>query len=435
MELLILIKANNLPMNDLFIILLMLLLSAFFAGMEIAFITANKLKIEVDRNKGSIAATILSNFSKKPWKFISALLLGNNISLVIYGIVISRVLEPHIIEMLPSNFHSESLVLLIQTIIATLIILITAEFLPKILFRINANFTLRFFAVPAIFFYYLLYPITFVFITFSEFILKRLFKVEFNHQNQVFSPIDVDNFLNEFSRDNSEKNEIQQEIQMFQNAIEFRDLKLRECMIPRTEIVATEINTSINDLIQLFITSKLSKILIFENTIDVITGYVHSHDMLKKPQNIKSILKPIIIVPETMLAHKLLSSFIEQRRNVAVVVDEYGGTSGMLTLEDVIEEIFGEINDEFDTEDHTEKQLNNREFIFSARLEIDYLNDKYQLNLPKTDDYETLAGLIIHSHESIPDLNDEIIIGNFIFTILEASETRIEKVNVRIREE
>ncbi|MFZ4399498.1 MAG: hemolysin family protein [Bacteroidales bacterium] len=422
-------------MNDLFIILLMLLLSAFFSGMEIAFITANKLKIEVDRSKGSFTASILSNFSKTPWKFISALLLGNNIALVIYGIVIARMLGPQIIGILPDDFHSEFVFLLIQSILATLIILITAEFLPKILFRINANNTLRFFAVPAIFFYYLLYPITFLFIAFSEFLLKRLFKVNFHHQNQVFTPVDVDNFLNEFSNDNSENNEIQQELQMFQNAIDFRDVKLRECMIPRTEIIAVESDTSIEELIQLFIETNLSKILIYEDSIDVIIGYVHSHDMLKKPMNINQVLKPIIIVPETMLANKLLSAFIEQRKNVAVVVDEFGGTSGMLTLEDVIEEIFGEINDEYDTEDHIEKQISEKEYIFSGRLEIDYLNDKYILDLPKTDDFETLAGLITHSHESIPNLNDEIMIGNFIFTILEASETRIEKVNLRISNE
>ncbi|NVN93762.1 MAG: HlyC/CorC family transporter [Bacteroidetes bacterium] len=410
----------------------MLLLSAFFSGMEIAFITANKLKIEVDKNKGSFSAVILSNFSKTPWKFISALLLGNNIALVIYGIVIVRILQPQIINILPANFHSESLILLIQTIIATLIILITAEFLPKILFKINANTTLRFFTIPALIFYYLLFPITFLFIAFSEFLLKRLFKVNFHHQNQVFTPVDVDNFINEFSSDNNENNEIQQELQMFQNAIDFREVKLRECMIPRTEIIATEINTNIQDLIALFIETNLSKILIYENTIDVIIGYVHSHDMLKKPQSINQIIKPIIIVPETMLANKLLSTFIEQRKNVALVVDEFGGTSGMLTLEDVIEEIFGEINDEYDTEDHIEKQISENEYIFSGRLEIDFLNDKYQLGLPKTDDFETLAGLIIHSHESIPNLNDEIIIGNFIFTILEACETRIEKVNVKI---
>lgn len=410
----------------------MLLLSAFFSGMEIAFITANKLKIEVDRNKGSFSARILSNFSKTPWKFISALLLGNNIALVIYGIVMARMLKPPIINILPLQFQSEFLILLIQTIVATLLILITAEFLPKILFRINANSTLRFFAIPAIIFYYLLFPITYLFISFSEFLLKRLLKLNFHHQNQMFTPIDVDNFLNEFSNDHSENNEIQQELQMFQNAIDFRDVKLRECMIPRTEIIAIEINTTIEELIKLFIATNLSKILIFENTIDIIIGYVHSHDMLKKPENINQVLKPIIIVPETMLANKLLSSFIEQRKNVAVVVDEFGGTSGMLTLEDVIEEIFGEINDEYDTEDHIEKIISENEYIFSGRLEIDYLNDKYQLLLPKTDDYETLAGLITHFHESIPNLNDEIIIGNFIFTILEASKTRIGKVNVRI---
>ncbi len=419
-------------MDDLFIVLIMILLSAFFSGMEIAFITANKLKIEVDRNKGSLSATILSNFSKTPWKFISALLLGNNIALVIYGIVIARMLKAQIISTLPVDFHSESIILLIQTIIATLIILITAEFLPKILFKIKANTILRFFAVPTLLFYYLLFPITFLFIVFSEFLLKRLLKVNFHHQNQVFTPVDVDNFLSEFSSDNSDDNEIQQELQMFQNAIDFRDVKLRECMIHRTEIIATELNTSIKELIELFIETNLSKILIYKNTIDEIIGYVHSHDMLKKPKNINQILKPIIIVPETMLANKLLSTFIEQRKNAAVVVDEFGGTSGMLTLEDVIEEIFGEINDEYDTEDHIEKVISENEYIFSGRLEIDYLNDKHQLDLPKSDDYETLAGLIIHSHESIPNLNDEIIIDNFIFIILEASETRIEKVNVRI---
>ena len=241
-----------------------------------------------------------------------------------YGIVISRMLGPSIISAFPANFHSEFLILLIQTIIATLIILITAEFLPKILFRINANNTLRFFAVPAIFFYYLLYPVTFLFISFSEFLLKRLFKVKFNHQNQVFTPVDVDDYLNEFSNVNASNNEIQQELQMFQNAIDFRDVKLRECMIPRTEIIAAAQNTSIDELLKLFIATNLSKILIFENTIDVIIGYVHSHDMLKKPININQVLKPVIIVPETMLANKLLAAFIEQRKNVAVVVDEFG---------------------------------------------------------------------------------------------------------------
>jgi len=411
----------------------MLLLSAFFSGMEIAFISANKLKIEVDKNNGLFSARIVSRFIKTPSKFIGAMLVGNNIALVIYGIIMARILEPEIAFILPQSFHSSIIILIIQTIIATLLILITSEFVPKVIFRINANFILNLLAIPATICYYFLYPIVFVFVGVSEYILKHWFKVKFLHQDIPFTLIDVDNYIEEFTRDNLEQSEIKQELQMFQNAIDFKSVKIRECMIPRNEIVAIDINDTIAELKDKFIETSLSRILIYEGTIDNITGFVHSHDILKNPDKINKVIKPIIYVPETLLANNLLTMFTEKRMSVAVVVDEFGGTSGMITTEDVIEEIIGEINDEYDVDELTEKKIDDDEYIFAGRLEIDYLNDKYQLNLPESEDYETLAGLIIHYKESIPDLDDEIITDYFVFKILEASETKIEKVNLKIK--
>ncbi len=420
-------------MSDGLLIVVMLLLSAFFSGMEIAFISANKLKIEVDKNNGLFSARIVSRFIKTPSKFIGAMLVGNNIALVIYGIIMARILEPEIAFILPQSFHSSIIILIIQTIIATLLILITSEFVPKVIFRINANFILNLLAIPATICYYFLYPIVFVFVGVSEYILKHWFKVKFLHQDIPFTLIDVDNYIEEFTRDNLEQSEIKQELQMFQNAIDFKSVKIRECMIPRNEIVAIDINDTIAELKDKFIETSLSRILIYEGTIDNITGFVHSHDILKNPDKINKVIKPIIYVPETLLANNLLTMFTEKRMSVAVVVDEFGGTSGMITTEDVIEEIIGEINDEYDVDELTEKKIDDDEYIFAGRLEIDYLNDKYQLNLPESEDYETLAGLIIHYKESIPDLDDEIITDYFVFKILEASETKIEKVNLKIK--
>ncbi len=420
-------------MSDGLLIVVMLLLSAFFSGMEIAFISANKLKIEVDKNNGLFSARIVSRFIKTPSKFIGAMLVGNNIALVIYGIIMARILEPEIAFILPQSFHSSIIILIIQTIIATFLILITSEFVPKVIFRINANFILNLLAIPATICYYFLYPIVFVFVGVSEYILKHWFKVKFLHQDIPFTLIDVDNYIEEFTRDNLEQSEIKQELQMFQNAIDFKSVKIRECMIPRNEIVAIDINDTIAELKDKFIETSLSRILIYEGTIDNITGFVHSHDILKNPDKINKVIKPIIYVPETLLANNLLTMFTEKRMSVAVVVDEFGGTSGMITTEDVIEEIIGEINDEYDVDELTEKKIDDDEYIFAGRLEIDYLNDKYQLNLPESEDYETLAGLIIHYKESIPDLDDEIITDYFVFKILEASETKIEKVNLKIK--
>ena len=419
-------------MDDWFIVIITLILSAFFSGFEIAFISSNKLKIEVDRTKGLISARILSDFVNAPSKFIGALLLGNNIALVIYGIAMARILEPLITNSLPQNIASEFIILLFQTIVATLIILVFAEFLPKVFFRIYANGILNFFSIPIKIIYTLLYPIVYVFTGLSEFVLKKVLKAKFTSEKPVFSPIDLDHFVKEFSPDVEDENIMPTEIQMFQNVIDFRDVKLRECLIPRIEIVAVEENDDISKLQDKFTKSGHSKILVYRESVDNVIGYAHVHDMFKKPTQIKSIIRPIIIVPETMLANNILSMFIQQQKNIAIVVDEFGGTSGMVSIEDLIEEIFGEIEDEYDEDDLIEKKISDNEFIFDGKLKIDDLNEKYKLNLPETDDYETLAGLIIHFHKSIPRKNEVIFIDQFVFSILQASETRIEQVRLKI---
>ncbi|MCF8297924.1 MAG: hemolysin family protein [Saprospiraceae bacterium] len=417
--------------TTLIIIIITILLSAFFSGMEIAFVSSNRLKIELDKNKGSLSALLLSRYTKSPSKFIASLLLGNNIALVVYGIAMAKILEP-LIETALRSHSSEFLVLVIQTLIATFLILITAEFLPKVLFRINPNKILNFFTVPISIYYYLSYPIVYLFIEFSEFFLKKVLKIKFSDEKYILTPTDFDNYIKEFTKSANDVNLYEPEIQMLQNVIDFRNIKLRECLIPRNEIDALEENESIQVLKEKFIETKHSKILIYKDTIDNIIGYVHSFDLFKNPKSIKSFLKPILIAPETMLASNLMTMLIRQRKSVAVVVDEFGGTSGMLTLEDVIEEIFGEIEDEFDEEDLIEKQISDTEFILSGRHEIDYLNEKYKLDIEDSEDYETLAGFIIKAYESIPEVNDKIHIKSFLFTILDASDNKIEKVNLKI---
>ncbi len=416
------------------IILVTMIFSAFFSGMEIAFVTANKLKIELDKKKGFISARIISDFHKIPSNFITTMLVGNNIALVIYGIVMANILRPVIASILPESINSELLILIIQTIISTLLILVTAEFLPKIIFRINPNYMLNLFAIPVFVFHYILYPVVFVSIYIAEIILKVLFNIRIIDQKHVFGPVDLDNYMKEFFPEAHTEHELEHEVQIFQNAMDFSTVKLRECMIPRTEIIAFEDIVNISDLKQKFSETGLSKILIYSDSIDNIIGYVHSYDMFRNPSTVKSVLRTLIFVPETMLANNLLTLFIQQRKSIALVVDEFGGTAGILTLEDMMEEIFGEINDEFDVEYSIEKQIGKKEFIFSGRLEIDFLNDKYKLDLPESEDYETLAGLIIHYHQSIPAQGEEIIIKNFIFTILQVSETLIKQVQVRINE-
>jgi putative hemolysin len=421
-------------MNEITIIAVTIVFSAFFSGMEIAFISSNKLKIELDKGKGHTGARIISSFSKHPTQFIGTLLLGNNIALVIYGIAMATLLGPYLKVAIPLLERSDLLLMLIQTIIATLIILFVAEFLPKVIFRINPNSVLNFFAVPARIIYYLLYPLMILFIGLSEWVLKHLFKMGFTSENYVFGVVDLDDYLKKFFTEEKEDEEVKQELQMFQNAIEFRNIKLRECMIPRPEIVAVEQNDSIEELRKAFVDNGFSKILIYNETIDNVVGYVHSFDMFKNPETIKKVLRPIQIVPETMLANNVMNMFIQKHKNIAVVVDEFGGTSGLVTMEDVMEEIFGEIEDEYDEEELVENRLSEHEFILSARLEIDYLNDKYNLDLPVSEEYETLAGLIIQHHESIPDVNEKISIPPFEFDILQVTESKIEQVRMKIRE-
>lgn len=420
-------------MDNWVLIAVSLILSAFFSGMEIAFVTANKLKIEVDRSKGLLSARIIARFQQNPARFIGALLLGNNIALVIYGSAIAAILDPWLMRILPVTFNGEWIVLILQTIIATLIILVSAEFLPKVFFRINPNRWLNIFGIPVWLVYYLLYPIIWIFIGISEFILRAVFKVKLETRSKSFSAVDIDHFLEEFSKGDVEENEILQEIQMFQNAIQLKSTKLRECMIPRTEIIAHEKQDEIEQLKQSFIETGLSKVLIYQDSIDNIIGYVHAYDIFRKPQSIQEVLRSVVYAPESMPANQLLKQFFDQQKGVAVIVDEFGGTSGMLTMEDVMEEIFGEIRDEFDINDLTEKQLAEDEYLFSARLEIDYLNENYRLNLPESDDYETLGGFILQKYGSIPKLGDELEIDNYHFKILQAKNNGIDKVSLKLK--
>jgi putative hemolysin len=412
------------------IILISLIASAFFSGLEIAFITSNKLRIELENKQGNFSAKILAHFNKYPSRYLGTMLLGNNIALVIFGIYMDEELKP----VIGHYMTSKALILLISTFLSTMLILITAEFLPKNIFRINPNKTLTLFAFPLTIVYGLLYPIVMITIGFSEFILQKIFRIKIENENAAFTMIDLDNYVREGTSSSVEKKaEMDHEIQIFQNALDFSSVKARECMIPRTEIIALEVNESIETLKQKFIQTRLSKILIFSGSIDNIIGYVYSKELFKSPESIKSILLPVSIVPESMAASEVLTVFIQQHKSIALVVDEFGGTSGMLAMEDVMEEIFGEIEDEHDKEEMIEKQISEIEFIFSSRLETDYINGKYHLHLPILDNVETLGGLIMHYHESIPRIQEEIRIENFVFTITAVTRNRIEQVNLKLQ--
>ena len=376
-----------------------------------------------------MSAKILSYFSKYPSRYLGTMLLGNNISLVVFSIYMDEELRPHIHHFTSSHI----LILLTSTIVSTLLILITAEYLPKNLFRINPNGALSLFSFPLTIIFGILYPVVMITIGFSEFILKKIFRVKIEKENTAFTMIDLDNYLKEGISANEKKKDVDHEIQIFQNALDFSSIKARECMVPRTEIIALDADSTIEQLKQKFIQTRLSKILVFSKTIDNIIGYVYSKELFKKPENIRSILFPVSVVPESMAANEVLTIFIQQNKSIAVVVDEFGGTCGMLTMEDVMEEIFGEIEDEHDKEETIEKQISSSEFVFSARLETDYINQKYNLELPILDNVETIGGLIMHYHESIPRVNEVISIDNFLFTILSASHTRIEQVNLKIQ--
>ena len=416
---------------DFVVIFITLLFSAFFSGMEIAFVSSSKLKIEVENKEGKLAAKIYSKFLKKESNFIGAMLVGNNIALVMYGVLMAKVLEPWLVLFISSSIA----VLLIQTLISTLLVLVSAEFLPKTIFRINPNKALNFFCIPVWVLYNLLRPIVFVTIGLSNLVLKVALKAEIKENKPVFGKVDLDNYLQQILDHSKPEEELDSEVQIFQNALGFSDVKARECMVPRTEIVAIEIKAEISDLKSKFIETGLSKILVYKNNIDNIIGYTKSFDLFKKPDAVKNILVPISIVPETMPANETLDIFINKKKGLAVVVDEFGGTSGMITLEDLVEEIFGEIEDEHDKEVYTEQELGNGIFKFSARLEIDYLNEKYKLGIPDSDEYETLAGYIINNHESIPEKGEALVIKNFQFEVLSVSQNRIDEVVLTLAEQ
>jgi len=404
-------------------IIVCLVLSAFFSGMEIAFVSANRFKVEVDKKQGKLSASIIASFLEQPSRFISTLLVGNNIALVVYGITMAKILEPWIAV----YTSSESAILVVQTIISTLLILVTAEFLPKAFFRINPNRMLDIFAVPAKVCYVLLYPLVWVIDRFSKQILAALFKVKLNEEKMTFGRSDLDEYVNEFISNDDEES-VDSEIQIFRNALSFSDIKVRECMIPRTETIALEINENIEFLRNKFVETGLSKILIYRDDIDNIIGYVHALELFQKPKNIKNIIRPISLVPESTKVKDLLTLFGQQHRSVAVVLNEFGGTAGMVTVEDIIEEIFGDIEDEHDKEELTEEKLGDNQYRLSARLEIDYINREFNLDLPESDGYETLAGFIIEHHQSIPELDEIIRVGKFEFLVSKVDSTRIEEV-------
>ena len=416
-------------MSYFLIILFSILASAFFSGIEIAFVSANKLKIELDRNKGNSSSHILSWFTKHSSNFIAFLLLGNNIALVIYGIFMEKMLDNPIKQILPEAFQSVFFILLIQTIISTIIILLFAEFLPKIIFRLNSNKILNFFSFILVPLYFLLIPLVYTFIKLSHWTLKYIFQSRIDDDNYTFSSIDLDYYIKEF-HDTEVNADSKNDIQIFQNAIEFQDMKIRDCMVPRTDIVGVDENSSLDELRDLFITSGHSKIIVYQENIDKIIGYVHVFDLFQQPKSLKGILRELIFVPETMQANSFMSKLIKEQKNMAVVLDEFGGTSGILTLEDLMEEIFGEIVDEFDRDELMERKLDDNTYIFSARQEIDYLNDKYNLKLTESDEYETLGGYITFHHESIPQKGDEIRIDDKHFIILAATNTKIDLIKV-----
>ena len=396
--------------------------------MEMAFVTANKMYIELEKKKETFLAKILQKLTENPSKFLTTMLVGNNIALVIYGYFMGELLMPYLKPYIVSDF----LILLIQTIISTLIILVTAEFLPKAIFRIYANEFLKIFTLPSYLFLLLFYFIS-MFITFiSDFILRVFFNAKEDNVQLAFTKAELGHFITEQLETVKGDEEVDSEIQIFQNALEFHNVKAREAMIPRTDIIAIDVNDSIKNLKGVFVETGLSKIVVFNDSLDDIIGYVHVFELFRNPKSIRSILLPIGVVPETMMINDILNDLTKKQKSIAIVLDEYGGTSGLITIEDIIEELFGDIEDEHDSILLLENKINDREFEFSARLEVDYINDTYNLSLREDDAYETLGGLIVDSIENIPQQGEIIEIANFQFTITEVSSSKIENVYLKV---
>lgn len=412
-------------------VLITMAFSAFFSGMEIAFVSVDKLRFEMERRPGMISG-ILAYFFRNPNNFISTMLVGNNIVLVVYGIFMAEIIEDNLLADVISN---DFLKVLVQTVISTLIILMTGEFLPKTLFKINPNLVLRMFALPAFICYVVLFPISKLASGLS-YLLLRVFGVKVNKEAQakVFGKVDLDYFVQSSIENAENEDKLDAEVKIFQNALDFSNIKIRDCIVPRTEVTAVDVTTSLEDLRNLFVESGISKIIVYDGNIDNVVGYIHSSEMFRNPTDWRNNVKEVPIVPETMAAHKLMKLFMQQKKTIAVVVDEFGGTSGIVSLEDLVEEIFGDIEDEHDTTSYICKQIGEHEYVLSARLEIEKVNEQLGLELPESDEYLTVGGLILNRYQSFPKLHEVVTIDNCQFKIVKVTSTKIEIVRLKIVE-
>ena len=425
-------------MDSWIVVTVTLFFSALCSGLEIAFNSINRLQLEVELTKNTFSAKLIGLFFKSQSRFITSLLLGNNIALIIYGMSMSQLLDAPVVHWLQAiSLSNDFMVLLVKTILSTLLVLLVGEFLPKMLFRINPNAILSFFAFPTFLCYCLLYPLILIYTGISEFIIRYLLRLKVDSEEYKFSTVDLNDFIAEYADTPEADEDMQQEIQLFQNVMEFRSVKLRECMGPRNEIESVKLTDDIETVKARFEETKHSKLIVIGESIDDIVGYVHLNDVVRvmaehRNVTMKDLVRRIDFFPETYTADRLLKHFIQKRQGVAAVVDEFGGTAGIVTMEDVVEEIFGEIDDEYDVEDEMEKTVDDNTFVFSARLEIDYLNDTYKLDLPVSDDYETLAGMVLHYCESIPEQGEELTIGKYRVKILKASHMKLDEVELKI---
>lgn len=420
-----------------FLLVLSVILSAFFAGTEMAFVASNKFKIELDKNKKNVTAKLLTIVTKSPSKFISTMLFGNSVALVVFGVMAALLLELPIEELFLGWFGKapQVIVIVCQTIISTFFILITAEFMPKVVSSLNPNRFLNLLVIPTTFFYFLFQVPVFIVVFMAKAILA-VFRVKMKEELVKFERTDLNYYLQQVTNSSVDaKVEVENEVKILQNVLDFPSVRARDCMVPRTELIALEARSSIEELKQTMISSGHSKVLIYRETMDDIIGFIDSHHMFKNPEELNSLIMPVLIVPETMFIKDILTQFSNQRRTMAVVVDEYGGTAGIITMEDIVEQIFGEIDDELDVEQEEEQQLSETEYLFSGRLEIDRLNDEYKFELPESEEYTTLAGLILYHYPALPAINDQVVIRNFKFTITKVSETRIEQVKMQVLEE
>ncbi|WP_010135298.1 hemolysin family protein [Ochrovirga pacifica] len=411
--------------SEIIIIIISILLSAFFSGLEIAFVSSNKFQVALEKKKEGLTSRLLTKLTGKSSKFITTMLVGNNIALVVY----SYYMEDKLLWLLPDSYNEYTLLLLV-TIISTLIILVSAEFLPKAIFSVYANETLRFFALPAYFFYMLFHVISSAMEWFSSWLLKVFFGSDEDGEESVFSKEELGHYIDK-QIENGDEEEIDSEIQIFQNALSFNSVKAREIMVPRTDIEAVEIHERVHKLKELFVNTGFSKILVYKTSLDDIVGYVHAYDMFKNPKTIKSVILPVEFIPETMMINDVLNTMMGKRKSMAVVIDEYGGTSGIITVEDIIEELFGEIEDEHDKIALVEEKISENEYRLSARLEVDYINETYGLAIPKSESYETLGGFIIETIEDIPEQGEEFVMEHLYIKVTKVSHTRIEEVYLK----